>query len=175
MIGFLRRAFPQLRIVLGGGLVTSWMRRPDWKNSLRGPRGRADRRTGRGPASGPPREGTRRRPGPAGPRRLSPDRLPGSPGTILPYSASSGCWWRRCSFCPERAEGNPYRPLPPAQVTADLRALVAETRPALIHLLDNALSPALSDALAAEPPGCALVRLRPDHAPPRRSSIFACN
>jgi len=76
-----------------------------------------------------------------------------SPGAILPYSASSGCWWRRCSFCPERAEGNPYRPLPTAQVAADLRALVAETRPALIHILDNALSPALLEALAADPPG----------------------
>ena len=76
-----------------------------------------------------------------------------SPGAILPYSASSGCWWRRCSFCPERAEGNPYRPLPPQQVTADLRAMVAETRPALIHLLDNALSPALLDRWPRTRPG----------------------
>jgi hypothetical protein len=29
MIGFLRRVFPKIRIVLGGGLITSWIRRPD--------------------------------------------------------------------------------------------------------------------------------------------------
>jgi len=76
-----------------------------------------------------------------------------SPGIILPYSASSGCWWRRCSFCPEQVEGNLYRPLPAGQAAADLRALVAGIRPALIHLLDNALSPELLEVLAAEPPG----------------------
>ncbi|MCK7468419.1 MAG: hypothetical protein MZU91_10120 [Desulfosudis oleivorans] len=34
-----------------------------------------------------------------------------SPGFILPYSAARGCWWRKCAFCPEKAEGNPYLPL----------------------------------------------------------------
>jgi hypothetical protein len=134
MIGFLRRAFPKVRIVLGGGLVTSWMRRPGWKNPFAG---LVD-----GMIAGP---------GEVPLLALLADYL--SPGRVLPYSASSGCWWRRCSFCPERAEGNLYRPVPPAQVTADLRALISETGPALIHLLDNALSPALLDALAADPPG----------------------
>jgi radical SAM superfamily enzyme YgiQ (UPF0313 family) len=36
---------------------------------------------------------------------------------------------------------------------AELTALVAETRPVLIHLLDNAISPALMRALGDEPPG----------------------
>jgi hypothetical protein len=76
-----------------------------------------------------------------------------APGTILPYSASSGCWWGRCTFCPELAEGNPYRPLAPERVTADLRVLTVKVKPALIHLLDNALSPALLKALAERPPG----------------------
>ena len=80
-----------------------------------------------------------------------PDYL--APGAVLPYSASSGCWWRRCSFCPEGAEGNPYRPIPPRQVATDLRLLTERFRPALIHLLDNALSPAHLRALAVAPPG----------------------
>ena len=56
MIGLIRRAYPHLRIVLGGGLVTSWMRNPGWRNPFAGPRGCDDRRAGRGPASGPVRK-----------------------------------------------------------------------------------------------------------------------
>jgi hypothetical protein len=152
MIGFLRREWPQLRVILGGGLVTSWMRRPDWKNPFAG--FVDDLIAGPGEVPLLALLGMKHDSGPDRPDLSGfplTDYL--SPGTVLPYSASGGCWWRRCSFCPERAEQNPYRPLPPAQVTVDLSALVAETRPALIHLLDNALSPALLDALAADPPG----------------------
>ena len=132
MIGFLRRAFPEVRIVLGGGLVTSWIRRPDWKTPFMGLVDELIAGPGEAPLLallGKEHDG--------GPDRPDLEGFPLtdylSPGTVLPYSASSGCWWRRCSFCPERAERNPYRPLLPAQVTADLRALVAETKPALIH------------------------------------------
>jgi hypothetical protein len=152
MIGFLRRAFPKVRIVLGGGLVTSWIRRPGWKNPFAGLVDELIAGPGEIPLLallGHEHDGGPDRPDFSG-FRLA-DYL--SPGAVLPYSASSGCWWRRCSFCPERAERNPYRPLPTAQVTADLRTLVAEKKPALIHLLDNALSPSLLDALAADPPG----------------------
>jgi hypothetical protein len=152
MIGFLRRTFPGIRILLGGGLVTSWMRRPSWKNPFAGLVDGMIAGPGEVPLLvllGKEHDG--------GPDRPDLEGFPLadylSPGTVLPYSASSGCWWRRCSFCPERAEGNLYRPVPPAQVTADLRTLIAETGPVLVHLLDNALSPALLDALAADPPG----------------------
>jgi hypothetical protein len=152
MIGFLRQAFPEVRIVLGGGLVTSWIRRPDWRTPFKGLVDELIAGPGEAPLLsllGKEHDG--------GPDRPDLEGFPLtdylSPGMVLPYSASSGCWWRCCSFCPERAEGNPYRPLPPEQVAADLRALVAETKPALIHLLDNALSPALMDALIVKPPG----------------------
>ncbi|MFH0813032.1 MAG: radical SAM protein, partial [Pseudomonadota bacterium] len=36
MIGFLRRECPGLKLVLGGGLVTSWMKRPGWQNPFKG-------------------------------------------------------------------------------------------------------------------------------------------
>ena len=67
--------------------------------------------------------------------------------------ASRGCYWRRCAFCPERAEGRTYQPRAPEQVVADLKGLGARYRPGLIHLVDNALSPALLGSLAARPPG----------------------
>jgi radical SAM superfamily enzyme YgiQ (UPF0313 family) len=73
-----------------------------------------------------------------------------SPGFILPYSASTGCYWNRCGFCPEKAEGNPYVPVPPEQVIGELKTLREETGPSLIHLLDNAVSPALLEALCAD-------------------------
>ena len=87
-----------------------------------------------------------------------------SPGLVLPYSASRGCYWRRCSFCPEKAEGTPYRPTPPDRVTAHLRELSSRHKPSLIHLVDNALSPALMTRIAESPfgvPWCGFARFVP--------------
>ena len=36
MIGALRRLDPTVRIILGGGLITSWLRRPGWRNPFEG-------------------------------------------------------------------------------------------------------------------------------------------
>ena len=36
VIGFIKREFSGLKIVLGGGLVSSWMKRPGWKNPFNG-------------------------------------------------------------------------------------------------------------------------------------------
>ena len=72
---------------------------------------------------------------------------------MLPYSASSGCYWGKCSFCPETAEGTPYTNIPVATVLHELEGLVGRTRPSLIHFLDNALSPALLEALSTRPIG----------------------
>jgi hypothetical protein len=152
MIGFLRKRFPSLRIVLGGGLITSW-------SCILGPRNPfaelADDLIA-GPGEGPLLALLGERAGSG----AVPPLLDGfplgdylAPGVVLPYSTASGCWWGRCSFCPERAEGHPYRSLPEAQVIADLRRLSGQLKPALIHLLDNALSPSLLAALIASPPG----------------------
>ncbi|MDO9308488.1 MAG: radical SAM protein, partial [Deltaproteobacteria bacterium] len=153
MIGHIRERYPNLKIVLGGGLVTSWMRRPDWSSPFGGLVDHLVAGAGEGALlslSGV---------SPATDQAVAPDYfglpLPEyfSPGLILPYSAACGCYWNRCSFCPERAEGNDYYPIPVSRVLSDLRHLTAMHRPALIHLLDNAISPALLRGLAANPPG----------------------
>src|ERR1700690_171875 len=153
MIGFIRREFPGLKIVLGGGLVTSWMKGPAWKNPFGG---LVDHLIA-GPGEGPLLEllGIKK----TGHKHVAPDygSLPRedylSPGFILPYSGSSGCSFRKCSFCPETAEDNPYVPVPVELAMTDLKSLIAKTDPVLVHLLDNAVSPALMHALANEPPG----------------------
>jgi len=152
MIGFLRHEYPHIRIVIGGGLMTSWMRGPNWNNPFAG---LVDEMVA-GPGEVPLLTML-------GCRATGAFSLPDfedfpladylAPGFVLPYSASGGCWWRRCTFCPEVAEGNPYLPISPARVVSDLGILVEKTKPRLIHMLDNALSPALLDAFIAEAPG----------------------
>jgi radical SAM superfamily enzyme YgiQ (UPF0313 family) len=153
MIGFVRRECPGVKLVLGGGLVTSWMRKAHWKNPFEG---LADHLVA-GPGETPLLSllGIMR----SGDNYYSPryDSFPVrdyfAPGLILPYSSSSGCYWSRCSFCPERAEGNPYIAIPAEEVVVDLLRLVDKQRPVLIHLLDNAIHPSLMKAIIKHPPG----------------------
>jgi len=152
MTGFIKQNFPRLPVVLGGGLITSWLSNPGWRNPFMGLVDHLVAGPGEEPLlallGGSPR-----------PQYHDPDftglPLAGylAPGFILPYAASSGCYWNRCSFCPEKAEGNPYRALPPEQVLDDIVQLTARTKPVLLHLLDNAVSPALMRVLSARPPG----------------------
>jgi len=153
MIGFLRREHPKIKLVLGGGLVTSWMRNPHWKNPFKGLVDHLVAGPGEIPLlslMGVTRSGDNH-------FRPNYDFLPVRdylvPGPILPYSSSSGCYWNKCSFCPERAEGNPYDAIPADKVTGDLLHLVDKHKPVFIHLLDNAISPSLMKAISKRLPG----------------------
>jgi hypothetical protein len=151
LIGIIRKQFPRVRIILGGGLVTSWLKRPGWMARFEG---LVDRMVA-GPGESVLLEMVGRqseaRPYLPDYEALFQNRYL-SPGPVLPFSASDGCWWRRCAFCPEQAERRPYRPVPHPTAVRQLQELTRRFRPALIHLLDNALSPALLKALAADPP-----------------------
>lgn len=152
LIGFLKKNYPDLPVVLGGGLVTSWLSNPTFANPfanlvdhlIAGPGGPALlallKTTDNQEYHGPQYDGLPLH-----------DYL--APGLILPYAASSGCYWNRCSFCPEKAEANPYQQVKPNVVLNDLAALTKHHQPRLIHFLDNAVSPALMRALADHPPG----------------------
>jgi hypothetical protein len=154
MIGFLRKKFPRLPTVLGGGLVTSWVRRPGWRNPFAGLVNFLVAGPGEVPLLaflGVTSAEDQINGLPDYDPFLLADYL--SPGLILPHSASSGCYWNRCLFCPEKAEGNPYRPVPVPRFVRDLKEMAAKAKPVLIHLLDNAVSPALLRALAEDGPG----------------------
>ena len=152
MIGYLRKHHGNIRLILGGGLVTSWMSRPDWRNPFTG--WVDDLVSGPGEpylADTLSLENARSEAPPCYDDLPRTDYL--APGFILPYSTSRGCYWRRCAFCPEKAEENPYCPIPPKQVLGELGTLIPSTKPILIHFLDNALSPAMMTALIQSPPG----------------------
>ena len=152
MAGFLKKQSANLKVILGGGLVTSWMSRPDWKNPFEG---LVDLMV-----SGPGEEALLSFAGVSGGHEHAvpdygdfPCMNYFSPGFILPYSASSGCYWGKCSFCPENAEGNTFRPVQVQEVARDLRVLSERRKPVLVHFLDNALSPALLKTLSKQSPG----------------------
>lgn len=179
MAGYIRARFPRVKIVMGGGLVTSWLRNPHWNDPFSGlvdsmvdgpgeqallaMAGKRDGlvRAGRSGESPLPTtsSGLERSRVFADCRFPVPDysALPISdyfaPGPIVPYSASSGCYWNRCAFCPETAEGTPYQPVGPAEAVRQAGRLVQEMRPALLHFLDSAISPALLQKIADNPLG----------------------
>ena len=152
MIGFIKNINPGIKIVLGGSLVTSWAALGAGIEKFSGVvdemiAGAGEEKLLR--LLGVENEKINAAPD----YDAFPAQFYVSPGFILPYSASRGCYWRQCAFCPERAEENPYLPLSAAQVNQELSLLIKKYQPALVHLLDNALSPAMLKNLAQNPPG----------------------
>ncbi|MFY9399646.1 MAG: radical SAM protein [Desulfomonilia bacterium] len=152
MAGCLRKLAPEVRIVLGGGLVTSWLRGGEWRNPFGGLVD--DFVAGPGEDFLLSLAGVRR-----GPGRCPPDLEPFdgyaylSPQRVVPIGTASGCYWARCSFCPEKAEANPYSALPAFRAVQDMQALSKDGQPSLIHVCDNAMSPSLLNELAKSGPG----------------------
>ena len=151
MLGFLKQHYPNIQLILGGGLITSWMRSPEWVNRF----GAIVDHIIAGPGeqallSYLKYSGSIHHYPPDYTDLPLDDYL--APGLILPFAASSGCYWNRCNFCPERAEGNRYLPLKTTQVVDDLHQLIKQTQPTLLHLLDNAISPALLKTFVNTPP-----------------------
>lgn len=150
--GFLKKEFPCIKIIMGGGLVSSWIKTLqsnrifDWLiDSF---------------ISGPGEKPLMDILGITGKKAFfTPDYSAFplseyfSPGFTLPYSASSGCYWKKCAFCPEKAEGNAYCPIPNTQALKEIQELTAKQKPSLLHFLDNALSPSLMTAFSEEIPG----------------------
>ncbi|MDZ7831600.1 MAG: radical SAM protein [Desulfobacterales bacterium] len=154
MAGFIRNHWPNIRIIMGGGLVTSWLAVKGFDNPFAsvidelvcGPgEGRLFSMAGFSETPAAPQPGFD--------YADFPMNLYLSPGRVLPYAASRGCYWQKCRFCPEKFENTRYQAFDRSAIRSDLNRLQKETRPSLIHFLDNALSPAFLKALIADPPG----------------------
>jgi hypothetical protein len=145
MIGFIKTNFPTISIILGGGLITSWASNPNWRN----PFAEMVDLIVEGPGEKPLLRYFKKNTDNQGLPDYSsmPHKKYLSPGPILPYAASSGCYWNKCSFCPEKAEKNPYRRTDSKRVIEELSLLAQQTKPILIHFLDNALAPRLLKAI----------------------------
>jgi hypothetical protein len=152
MIGFIKQNNPRQKIILGGSLVTSWIKIGAEKNIFGGlideiVEGAGEEKLLKilnvkdGVTNCPP----------------AYDDFPInsylSPGVVVPYSSAHGCYWHKCAFCPEKAEGNAYLPIEVNQVTNDLQILTHKMNPSLIHILDSSISPSHLKALTQNPPG----------------------
>lgn len=151
MAGFVKQQLPGTRIVFGGGLITSWMRIPGFKNPFSG---LVDDLV-----CGPGESVLLRM---CGENKIVPNS-PGcdyscfdmkrylSPCGVVPYSTSRGCYWQKCAFCPEKSESGGYRPLDIRAVHLDIKHLIQLENPGLIHFTDNALSPRFLKYLVENP------------------------
>ncbi|HTO88254.1 MAG TPA: radical SAM protein, partial [Thermoanaerobaculia bacterium] len=154
VLGFLKTVRPDLRVVLGGGLITSWVA----QGSLAADEGFGGLvnaiLAGRGEDGILALLGAPRRIPDAAPDfddLLASDYL--APTRILPYNFSTGCPWKRCSFCPENAEARRYVGAEVNTAAQEIRALVSRHAPGLLHFTDTEIAPRYLRALAASPPG----------------------
>jgi hypothetical protein len=154
IVGFVRATRPDLRVVLGGSLITSWVAQGILANDERFG-GLVDAiLPGRGEEVLPAFLGAPGRRPAAAPDfgELAP-REYFAPAAILPYNFSSGCAWRRCSFCPEAAEGRRYVGAPAGTARSELARLIARHQPGLLHFSDSEITPRYLRALTDVPPG----------------------
>jgi hypothetical protein len=154
LIGLIKKIAPSVKIFLGGGLITSWVNRSDNHHYFNDQVSSLVDQV----VSGPGETALLKAAGRTVKADFSiPDysdflNLPYlSPGFILPFSTSDGCWWRRCTFCPEQAEQRAFQPLPTQITLNQLDQLSKRTTPIVIHILDNAISPLMLKALATAP------------------------
>jgi hypothetical protein len=158
LAGLLSRALPDTLLVAGGGLVTSWqeplrrlnLRLPPFDRLVFGPgetaltslvKGEADNSYALADATT---------------ISFVPDfsfaRLADyfSPQPVLPLSASRGCYWQRCLFCPEAAAPvHPYTASRPAELPELMLQLADNYGVRYIQLTDNAIPVNMLKALAA--------------------------
>lgn len=150
LIGFIKNKYPDIKIILGGGLITSWGKTFNWEKQLSSIVDKV--------IIGPGESQLVEYLGYTPDRDKIKSSIPDyhfvkklkyfSPVKIIPVSASYGCSWKKCSFCPEVAEDNPFIPQKTLDVIRKIKELVSIYKPDLIHFLDNEISPTLLKALS---------------------------
>src|SRR5450759_4288356 len=120
MIGFIKRTAPRQKLILGGSLVTSWMKLGAHNDIFKG---LVDETV-----AGPGEEKLLNLLGvKEGLIKCSPDyncfpiNQYLSPSVILPYSSAHGCYWHNCAFWPETAGGKNCLTLGVSRVTEELQ------------------------------------------------------
>lgn len=150
LIGFLKENFPDIKIVLGGGLITSWVKSPNWNN----PFYKIVDEIIPGQGEEKILEYLRVEPDKNKIKEAAPDfnftkeLQYFAPEKIIPISGSYGCSWKRCTFCPEVAEDTKYTPHKTSIFMKKIEKLKELYNPGVIHFLDNEISPRLLTELS---------------------------
>jgi len=148
LAGLLRRELPELELVVGGGLPTSWqatlrdldLRLPPFDRVVFGPGELPLLELARGTGSGAYFLQSAEQIGFVPDYSFAPlaDYL--SPQPVLPLSTSRGCYWKQCLFCPEAATSvHPFANAEDGTVPVLLRRLADEFGIRHFHLTDNAI------------------------------------
>lgn len=157
LAGMLRRALPEVKLVAGGGMLTSWRGELEKANDslapfdhlIFGPGEESLLRLAKEDGHDFFLEGTTClsfKPDFSG---LPPDDYL-SPAPVLPVTASRGCYWKGCLFCPEAvAPTHPYRSCTPTEMPDLLLTLADRWQVRHFHFTDNALPVPVLQALAA--------------------------
>jgi radical SAM superfamily enzyme YgiQ (UPF0313 family) len=152
LAGWIQNNFKDKKLVMGGGLISSWMSRPGFGDQCDNPFSKLIDVMIKGEGEQPLLEllgvpGTRK-------KHYIPDygfsknHSYLAPGLILPFRASIGCYWSKCRFCPEKAETRPYATQRAAKVLEDVKQMSQDYHPEYVHFIDNAITPAFLKALS---------------------------
>lgn len=148
LAGWIKDNFKGKKIILGGGLISSWMSRPDYNDPFKDLIDVTIRGEGEQPLLELLGDKNIRK------RHYVPDydfvkaELYLAPGKVLPFRASIGCYWSKCNFCPEKAEIRPYSSQRASKVLEDLDQIDQSYAPDYVHFIDNAMTPAFLKAMA---------------------------
>ncbi len=175
LAGWIKDNFRDKKIVMGGGLVSSWMSRPGFKNPFKDLIDFMIKGEGEQPLlelfnkknilkhhnlkhhnlkhhnlkrHNLKRYNLKRYYVPD--YDFVKDNLYLAPGKILPFRASIGCYWSKCRFCPEKAETRPYSSQKASKVLQDLKIIDKKYSPDYIHFIDNAVTPAFLKVMSME-------------------------
>lgn len=149
LIGFIKNNYPCIKIVLGGGLITSWAKSPHWKDPFL----KVVDKIIVGPGEIELLKYLNIVPDKLKLQSIKPDYdftndyKYFSPGRIIPISGSLGCSWKKCTFCPEKAEDNPFISKKTPKVLEEMNYLKDRYNPSLFHFLDNEVNPSVLKAI----------------------------
>lgn len=150
LIGYLKDNYPNIKIALGGGLITSWAKSPHWQDPFKD----VVDKIMIGPGEVQILEYLNITPDREKLQSIKPDYdfTNGynyfTPGRIIPISGSLGCSWKKCTFCPEKAENNPFIAKKTSKVMDEMEYLKDRYNPSLFHFLDNEISPSVLKAIS---------------------------
>jgi len=150
LAGWIKDNFRGKKIIMGGGLISSWMSRLDYTHPFDELIDVCIKGEGEQPLLEllGKNKGTK--------KHYVPDYdfvkkdVYLAPGKVLPFRASIGCYWSKCRFCPEKAETRAYSSQRASKVLEDLRIIEQKYSPDYVHLIDNAVTPAFLRALSHE-------------------------